>query len=180
MHAETYLLPHDGSQLLDQLHADLGAAQQRLLVVCFLPPCPRLLPHLEAAAHRVKERLVLIDGSTQQSLRRFDAEWMQRVVLHRHRGTVHAKVLLADGVLWWGSWNMSVTALQQYDVAQRTEDPQLVKRVLAWAGKLTQDVREVACGSAPRGAFATKDHGHGDQRHAALLADPNYDPELGF
>lgn len=175
----TYLLPDDSAAMLRALHADLGACRQRLLLACFLPPCPRLLPHVEQAARRARHSSVWIDGSTTNSLRRFDAEWMQRVRL-LGGGTLHAKVLVCDGVLWWGSWNMSVTAMKQYDVAQRSTDAALLRRVLVWLGHLPSRSRVVPCGSDAPGAFVRKDGAPGDARGEALRADPNYDPDLGF
>lgn len=181
MSARTFMLPNEGHVVHRWLLDDLRSTQRRLRLVCFLPPCAKLARALEATAERLPAGAVeaLVDGSTATSLNRHDAAWMRRLVV-RGGGTVHAKALLADDVLWWGSWNMSVTALRQPDIVQRVEgDPELVARVLAWMDGLPLLCDEVACGSKPRGAYTTA-AGLVDTRDAALRADPNYDPDLGF
>lgn len=163
--------------MLDELRADLAAAQSRLAVVCFLPPCPELLSEFETAARRVRAGArIYIDGTTSTSLRRFDAEWMRRVVL-RAGGNIHAKVIIADRALWLGSWNMAArSALSQYDVQHRTTCPVLRRRAWRWLDDLDARVDTVQCGSVPRGNSPRG----GDKRSRALRADSNYDPDLGF
>lgn len=163
-----YLLPDAGEQVRLQLLADLARCRHRLHGVLYLPPCGRLTMALADVAHRLAgQASVLVDGTTHYSLSRWDADWMPRVRLPR--GSVHAKVLVVDDVVWWGSWNFQLVSLQQYDVVQRSQDEALVARMLTWLGKLHQRTQVV-----PMGSGATAKHDSGRPGH------PLIDPDLGF
>lgn len=173
MTAQLYLLPGDASELQAQLALDLHNTVNRLQLVGFLPPCGRLGQWLDTVRRRLPAGCAqaLVEGCTAQAHGRHDVAWMERRRLPR--GTIHAKVLVLDDVLWWGSWNWSLTALGQADVVQRVEgDPQQLQRVLRWIAQLRKLSRPVRPGEAPAAAFK------GQQ----VLRDmgAGYDPDLGF
>ena len=168
---QLYLLPDDGACLLAQLALDLskpsGACSWWVL-----PPCGRLGQSLEDVRRRLPagSAQALVEGCTAQAHGRHDVAWMERRRLPK--GTIHAKALVVDDVLWWGSWNWSLTALGQADMVQRVEgDQQQLQRVLRWIAELRKLSRPVRPGEAPAAAFK------GQQ----VLRDmgAGYDPDLG-
>lgn len=169
--AQLYLLPGDREALLERLVADLRGTRTRLRMVSFLPPCGRLAALFDEAVQRLPPGAVdvVVDGSTQEAQGRHDAPWLQRRRLPR--GSVHAKVLVLDDVLWWGSWNFSLAALAQVDMMQRTFHPASVNAVLQWMDSVRAHTQQ-ADGAAPRPVYAGQQVG---TEHALPV-----DPLLGF
>lgn len=171
----TYLLPWDGRAMYDRFLEDICRARRRVVVVCFLPPCPGVGEALVEARLRVPapDFLVLADGSTRESLSRFDVPWVERRVLPA--GSIHAKVAVLDDVAWWGSWNLSHSAIRQVDVVQRVSgDPELVERLAGLHQRVVARSRSVELGGAARGTY------RGCPERTGEGVPPGYDPKLGF
>jgi len=167
--AQLYLLPGDREELHTRLAADLQLVRRRLRMVSFLPPCGKLTALFDQAVQRLPHDAVrvVVDGSTQEAQGRHDAPWLQRRRLPR--GTLHAKALVLDDVLWWGSWNWSLAALGQADMMQRTVHAGTVDSVLRWMDEVELHAAP-ADGAQPRAVYA------GQELHSG----PPADPLLGF
>lgn len=156
---------------LDQDWAGRSLALDRVVVVSFLPPDRKIGRALDAARRRLGDRVqVTLDGTTQAAVGRADLPWADVRVLPE-AGTIHAKLLIVDGVAWWGSWNLSRAATKQADIVERVEDPAVLARLLAWVEEVRKLSSPVDPSERARGPHAGS---------AERVEVKTGDPELGF
>lgn len=168
-----YFLPAGGQEMVDQLCREILTAQHRVVVVSFLPPDRRIGGALESTRRSLGSGAVqvILDATTQESVGKASLDWADRLVLPE-RGTIHAKAVVVDDVLWWGSWNLSRAASQQVDLVERVEDPEVVRQALLWVEAIRVLAAPADLTERPRGPF------QGSQEQAEIRGPR--DPDLGF
>lgn len=153
MSRELYLLPEQGKEMLWWLLADISSARSRVIMVSFLPPDITITSALTRARASLGEAVqVILDGSTQTSAGRIAIPWAD-VRLLEAGGTIHAKMLVVDDVVWWGSWNFSRSAVRQIDAVERIDDPLLLVRFLGWIQEIRSLSKPADPTEAPRGPY---------------------------
>ena len=169
-----FFLPGDGRELVSELCHTITMAERRGIVVSFLPPDRKIGHALEGARALLGDRVqIILDGTTQTSVGGGKAEmpWAERRALPE-RGAIHAKAVLVDDALWWGSWNLSRAAAKQVDIVERTTDPEIIRRAEAWVQTILLSTDPVDLTERARGPF----QGSPEQ---APMQGPS-DPDLGF
>lgn len=168
---DLWLLPDGGEEMVERLVRDISWARERVIVVSFLPPDRKIGTALETARRRLGDRVqVLLDGTTQATVGRAVLPWADVRVLPQ-AGTIHAKVVVVDGVVWWGSWNLSRSASRQVDIVERVEDPAFLARVLLWVEGVRALSSPVDPTDRPRGPHVGS---------AERVEVKTGDPDLGF
>jgi phosphatidylserine/phosphatidylglycerophosphate/cardiolipin synthase-like enzyme len=148
-----FLFPEQGKEALDLLLVEIAAARNRVIGVSFLPPDRLVGDALNRARVRLGDRVQLIlDGTTQTSVGRSALPWADVRVLETG-GTIHAKFIVADEAVWWGSWNFSRSAIRQADAVELISDKDTVSRFVAWAEEIRSLSRPLDPTEAARGPY---------------------------
>lgn len=174
----TYLMPGDRRLLVEAVIDDVMSCRRRMLYVGFLPPCGKLGRIMAAGAGRLQPENIrfIVDGTTRESLHRFDAEWMQRRV-KPGGGTIHAKVLVVDDIVWTGSWNFGIGSSRQFELMHRWGSArEMGTGFWEWSDSILLETEPKKVGTEARGAYAD------DPRSGPVEAPEgsNYDSDLGF
>lgn len=155
-----------GRKMYDQLLADLEGARLRVALVAYLPPDRTICSALDRARSRLGEHAqVIVDGTTQSSVGRVAAPWWEVLVLPA--GSIHAKCMVIDEIVWVGSWNFNRTSRNQPEAVCRTAgDSALVTTTLGWMAQIRASGAVADLMERPRGSYK------GSPEQAKLKVDP--------